>query len=322
MATAYASIILYFYIPLFTIDLSIFIRFMHKLFYSMDPNIRRRRISLIQQRLHLICFTAVILSSICDMIHAFGSIITHTKLDTDIEWILASRIMADIFYHINTTALYIILVHRLHTIFNKSMYQISTPFLWLIACFISFQCAIMISYNANTLVFNCHTALWCKMKGIQSAIITLNDYILNALLFVLFIKKLRQLVAMRVRYDSMINFDKHSQQGNERNIRLLDTITKQCIIGVSLTFINQLFATTVFAIRTWKQTTHWDPYLVEIYLIRGAEGVFVCGLLYLGLQFNNNEYMKICRICHNECYDCILRHTKAKRTTTDKYYQF
>ena len=306
MSLSPAEIILYFYIPFLIADISIFIRLLFKWFYVRET--KDSKILPVQQKLHLICFAAIILSSLFDMAHAFGSFITKTLLLPIVDWILAFEITADTFYYISSLTLYIILINRLHVTFDKSMYQISKRFLAFIWCFITFQALVMIAYVIE-LYFNCEPPIWCRIQGFQAAVIVISDWTLNAILFVIFIQKLRELVAMRIRYDSTINFDKNSQEGNAQNIRLLDTVTKQCIIGTVLTFANQMFAATNF-ISFMLPPSDWETSMVFIYLVRAIESVFVCALLYLGLQMNHKEYIKICGLCHNAVYDCCVTTTK------------
>eukprot|EP01084_Bolivina_argentea_P104638 187357_1 len=316
MSLSAAEIIFYLYIPLIITDIGIFARLLYKLYIVTDES--NRKISSVQQMLNLICFSAVIFCSLCDMLHAFGSMITNENLLTNTEWILIFHTGADVFYYMNTLTLYIILVHRLYTTFKNSMFQISIYLLSFITIFIFLQAVVMLSYCLNVAIFNCDPKEWCDVLGIQSAIITANDYILNGILFILFIKKLRQLVLMRVRYDSITNFTKDKNNENNQNIKLLNVITKQSIIGVSLTLANQAFATAVFISFTWGTVNNWDKYLMIDYLSRGVEGVCVCCLLYLGLHINNDEYMKTCKYCHNACYNCCVPQTKKQNM--DVYY--
>ena len=306
-----AEICLYLYIPFLVMDITVFIRLLYKLFIFNDS--RSRKLSKIQLIMHISCFSAVIIAAICDMIHALGSIITQTSLLTNIAWIRTFRVSADIFYYINSVLLYSILVNRVFSTFNETMYEINWYFKLFIIAMISFQSLVMISYCLNLAIFNCDPDIWCKMLGYQSAVITANDYILNGILFILFIRKLRQLIVMR------LHSDRSSNINSDHNNKLLNVITKQTLIGISLTLSNQLFATFVFITYTWIDINKWDEYTSFDYLLRGIEGMTVCILLYLGLQINDTEYMKCCKHCHNACFDCCAKTTSqnAKRKMTD-----
>ena len=255
------------------------------------------------------------------MMHAFGAIINDSELLTTVQWVLGFIIGADIFYFITSLTLYITLVHRLYITFNHSMYQISNHFLWLIACFIAVQALVMIAFILEIVLFNCEPTIWCKVEGYLSVCIAINDYILNAALFVLFIWRLRQLIALRMRYNfGHINLDRKSVVNRDRQtIRLLDVITKQSIIRISLTFVNQMFASVNFVV-FMLPPGDWNTYLCIVYLVRGAEGVFACVLLYLGLSINDEEYKRICGSCHGACYHCCVM-TTSPLQISDQYYQ-
>ena len=135
----------------------------------------------------------------------------------------------------------------------------------------------MISYVVNIAISDCaDERIYCQLFGIQAAIIAIIDYILNIILFTLFIHKLRQLIFARLQHDSF-DSDINIILQNAANNRLLDVITKQTIIGVFLTLFNQAFGTSVFLTGTWNLPTQTD--LVCDYLTRAIEGAFVCFLL-------------------------------------------
>ena len=126
----------------------------------------------------------------------------------------------------------------------------------------------------------------------------------------LFIRTFRELIVMRLIPDRLnIIIDDYIT-------RLLKMITKQTLIGITLTLMNQLFATCVFITYTWIDTSKWNTYTSFDYLLRGIEGMSVCILLYFGLHVNEKEYMKCCKYCHNACFNCCVRTT----STMPKYH--
>eukprot|EP01084_Bolivina_argentea_P081524 147603_1 len=316
MSVSPAEAVFYFCFPAIIADAIVFARFIHKLYIVHDEN--TRKISQFQQVAHIICFGTILLTSISDTLHGFGSMWTDTTLRPHIGWIQVFHVTADVFYFISSLTLYIILVQRLFWTFNNTSYQISKYFLLFIAILIIIQALVMILYCLNVAIFDCSTPIWCHLIGILSAIITVIDYILNIILFTLFISKLRQLVIVRLQGDTS-DMNINDALNNTANNRLLNVITKQTLIGVFITIFNQSFGTCVFLTEAWNMAS--ETKLVYPYITRGIEGMFVCFFLYLGLYINNNEYMKICGFCHQLCNICCIQKTKRAVTDNDNSYR-
>ena len=161
------------------------------------------------------------------MVHAAGAMFTNTLLlNPRIIWICVFQIAADVFYFISTLSLYLILIARLYSTFIDTNYRLSKPALFALGMSMSIQALLMIAYCANLVIFPCVKPMWCQWSAMLALSITVIDYVLNFLLFALFIRKLRQLVFARLYHHiSMDAID--GTLDDQPNSRLLDVITKQ-----------------------------------------------------------------------------------------------
>ena len=180
----------------------------------------------------------------------------------------------------------------------------------------------IIRYMINVIIDNCHHPLWCKRLGQTASLITLNDYILNIICFVLFIRTLRRLIVAKLSSDVYEYMDDSQESvetndileamGNTNN-GLLTLMTKQCVIGTFIIIANQAFATCIFWILTFGDKDEEESRMLMIaYLIRAVEGAFISCLLYLGLGINHKEYRIFCKYCHLSCYNLCVKSTKNK----------
>jgi len=288
-----------------------FISYLHKL-YCVGSN--RDKLTSLQRLLHNTCMFAVICTSIFDMLHAAGSMITNTPLlgAGTVQWVTLMEILADIFYYFNSLLLYFILIHRLYRTFDKSSYSISRRVFQWIGFQMLLQLILMTIYLLNLAVHNCETTKWCKRLGITAALIMANDYILNAILFTMFLRKLKQLVESQLT-SSMSDMSLSQAMDHRNHRRLLNLITKQSVIGTFVIIFNQMFATCIFIIFAFegsKFNAKSDLGLVRIaYILRAVEGIFICVLLYFGLAMNEKDYHRFCRCCHKACFSIVRKTT-------------
>eukprot|EP00484_Ammonia_sp_Unknown_P013028 CAMPEP_0197074516 /NCGR_PEP_ID=MMETSP1384-20130603/211149_1 /TAXON_ID=29189 /ORGANISM="Ammonia sp." /LENGTH=149 /DNA_ID=CAMNT_0042513357 /DNA_START=508 /DNA_END=953 /DNA_ORIENTATION=- len=148
----------------------------------------------------------------------------------------------------------------------------------------------------------------------MASAVMFNDYVLNIVAFALFIAKLRQLVIIKLKSElkEYVGSKRTLNRGmtdalsvNDNN-KLLVLITKQTVIGVFIIMVNQAFATCVFITFTFETQAEAQASVVVAYLLRGGEGSVICFLLYLALAFNDNEYQKVCKLCHSACYNLCM----------------
>ena len=341
--SAPAAIVFYFYIPFIIWDIFIFSKYIYKMYYIHTS--KTRKLSLLQQVLHNTCLSAIILTSIFDMLHGFGAMITNTELLglTSLAWVTDMEILADVFYYTNSLLLYIILIHRLFKTFSNTAFAISNWFYYWISFQIIFQAFLMTVYLLILSIDNCRHQIWCKRLGLTASLITANDYVLNIILFSLFVKKLRQLIVTKLSSEifeyqndeSDEDYDEESREmtpvtprnmakalDNNANNNLLTLITKQTVIGTFVTLTNQAFATCIFIVFTFESAQKADSLVMIAYLLRGGEGAFICFLLYIGLGMNSDDYMRMCKWCHKACYNLCINVTTRnvdKAVVNDDY---
>eukprot|EP01084_Bolivina_argentea_P312704 541389_1 len=327
MVLSPGAIVFYAYIPCIIFDIVIFSAILYKLY--IVHNKRSRKISQFQQILHIICFTAIILTSLFDAAHGFVAMITNTNLfgKASLKSLVIIELFADIFYYTNSLLLYIILIHRLFSTFTNTSFAISVYFFYFISFQIMLQIILMTLYCMNLAIFNCITTAWCNRLGVTASLITFNDYILNILLFSLFVNKLRQLIVTKLtaavgEYNNMHMKINKALNNNKADNKLLNVITKQTVIGTFITLTNQAFATCIFITFTFDSAEKAESSVMIAYLLRGFEGAFVCFLLYLGLIINNKEYMKICKLCHKGCYNLCISMTQRKVNNLSQHYDY
>eukprot|EP01084_Bolivina_argentea_P269337 457716_1 len=301
----YSQIVFYGYIPFIILQIITFLRFLCR-------NVKAAEIMKFTKTLHIICFLTIILTSSCDMVHAFAAMVTNSSIIpvfSPLEYIKYLVPVSDSFYYIGTVSIYIILVQRLYTTFRHSIYKLSKYVVGFIALLIITQSIWMFLFILNVLFYDCDTSFWCHVLGIQSAIVVIIDYIINTMLLILFIKKLKDL--LNSRFSESIDVEHLNVNSlSKPNSRLLNLITKQTIIGILMVLTNQLFGTFVFFMTTWNHISSFSGYLVFCYLLRGAEGSVVCYLLYVGFGINNAEYMKVCGCCHQTLSNCCIKSTR------------
>ena len=117
-----AQIVFFMYIPMLIADVTIFGRLLYRL--NRNNITDKKKVSTFQYRLHFTCFCCILLTSICDICHSFGSMITGTTLDSDIPIISMITIAADFFYFLSSLLIYLILIHRLHITFKGTAYEL------------------------------------------------------------------------------------------------------------------------------------------------------------------------------------------------------
>lgn len=307
-----AHVVVALYAPILGLDIMVFIRLVCRM-YCVQPT-KDRKMSAFQQRAHIICFVCVLLTSLCDIAHAVGSIITDIPLSRPrIFCILIIQTAADAFYFLYALLLYAILFQRLHCAFKQTAWPLSRRWFISLSVIMVIQLIQMIFYCINVLVTNCYPAFWCVVSGVQAISFMMVHAALNIFFSVIFITKLRQIVMDGlVRSDWSLN----TALDHKTNRKMVNVITKQSIIGISVTVISGGFALSMFITDTFNAETDTD--LMADYLVRAMEGLILMFLLYLGLAMNDECYQKVCGSCHRCCYDCAVRWFKQE--VTEKYY--
>ena len=305
-----SEIVFYFYIPLIIPQIIIFIVLLNKLYRKNNQDTSAKKLSKCSQILNIICFVGIIGTSIFDMLHGFGAMMLNTVLLSKDKLTTSFHINADIFYFTCSVTLYIMLTHRLYSVFYDTLYKISKYFISFVVMMITIQIVTMTAYMSIIAITECEPKYFCEVVSSLAGVIALNDYILNGILFTIFIRKLRQLVVARL-----------GENDNTMNLKhisgLLNVVVKQTIIGGNLVFVNQTFVTVSFIQFKWGSPSDWEWYLVSVYIIRGVEGCVVCCLLYLGLSINKKTYWKVCGGCHRCCFDLFV-HSTTKRMENEE----
>lgn len=315
-----AQIVFLFYIPMLLADMIIFSKLLFQLQCSSSKG--RNQISTVQRRVHIICFCCILLTSVCDMAHSFAAIITDSSLVPELDWIVGIEIAADFFYFLSSLLIYLLLIDRLYSTFQHTIYQLTQSTLTMLFVMIGIQCLFMTAYCIDQWI-DSHTdsSIWYRVSGGISACVLIFDILLNLFFFALFIRKLRQSVLMRLRLECSDSRSRNIEDSLKQssNTKMLDVITKQTIIGTSVSFCSVgllgflLPASIVEAF--YKDT---EISIMFAYIARAAEGVLISYLLYLGLSMNDAAYRKACGRCHRNCYN-YTQSTFKKEITKDYY---
>merc|ERR1712173_319365 len=90
------------------------------------------------------------------------------------------------------------------------------------------------------------------------------------------------------------------------NVRILDVITKQTLIGTLITCSSTAFMVTTSVFYHFLHPVDTDKEYMACYIARAVEGMLISYLLYLGLNINDAAYRKICSRCHMNCFGCAV----------------
>ena len=328
----HATFIIYFCVPFILIDCVIFCRLLYRIHYVPQ----NRTTPTFQYRAHIICFCCIILSTLCDVGHAFGSWTTNTSILPEIPWISTVEVFADIFYFLSSITIYIILIHRLHRTFKYTTYRLGRCIFIIFFIMITIQCLLMTAYcillaleNTARITETRFQLTWHRVLSAVSAAICISDVLFNLCLLALFIRKLKQSMMARIEFQPFGLSQKRDKNDLKRfrlsvesslsetsNMKTLHVITKLTIIGTAVTFCSIGFMTSAVildaAYRPGQQafvTTYWSDYCV-----RAVEGALILSLLYLGLGLNETIYMRVCGCCHRKCFQCAQRRFKNEAT--------
>ena len=227
------AIVAYAYIPFIALQIIIFSKHLHKLHCS------RKKVTTLQKVLHNTCMMAVILTSIFDALHGAGAMMTGTRLlgadQETVQWVTNMEILADVFYYTNSLLLYFILVDRLRRTFRNTTLSISE---WIFGCIgvaMFFQFALMVLYILNLAIYNCAVTKWCKRLGFTAACIMINDYILNVILFSLFIRKLKDVRVCSNELSCFLEcFLEHIQIGHKFFINRAGTTIQKSVLDIQI----------------------------------------------------------------------------------------
>ena len=197
------------------------------------------------------------------------------------------------------------------------MYRLNRSTLLFALIIMSLQCLLITAYCiivAVQAIRHVHghsfSAFWYHFSGDISACILSVDIILNVFLFLLFVRKLRHSMMTRLRSDTESMTFQDTMKQIKANTRILDVITKQTLIGTSVTFCSIGFAMTSFITETFG--TDSPMKFTIAYAVRAVEGVMITALLYLGLYINDAEYKKLCGSCHRKCRSYGQRKVRYK----------
>eukprot|EP01084_Bolivina_argentea_P003779 7121_1 len=289
-----------------------------------------------------ITFISCIFCTFCiiaDLIH-----VTHAFIDNGI--IISHKydhalVTATAFYYVGTVTLYILLMSRLYFTFQNTMYSLSNSLTIFIGLLISisalcgvYYCIIIASITDEYKVITFNRP--------ATIILEINDFILNSVLLILFVYKLKRFIADSYDYNNtmelLINDSEESihSRNNTKSLssihrdqvklephqnKFVRVITRNSLLGSLAIIANQLFwigyMYDVYIVR--DITVNLYPSIV--YSMRSCENMINVMVLYLSLTINDKMYFKLCNSCHKACYQCNVKQSQRtiiKQMTTKR----
>lgn len=244
----------------------------------------------------------------CDLIHYILSFSLQIDLLSPQQEILIVIVIANISYYIGCIFFYILLVMRVYTGFKGTVYALSRWiffFLW----FLIITSIFASIWHISIMIFIQNEDLETKLKRPAFMILMLNDALLNIVLFILFIYKLRQIsISTQSLSDDISNI---SFQTN----KTLHIITRHCVLFGIAILSNQLFYTSGYIISFYPPTN--NVLIGIVYQLRALENMINIMVLYLCMTLNSDLYQKLCSICHTQLMKCCG--TSIQRRATEYY---
>eukprot|EP01084_Bolivina_argentea_P159556 277875_1 len=220
------------------------------------------------RNLTIIAILAYTLTSSIDFIHL--SIFGDNRGDLSVMIIM---LCADIFYFLGNTCFYILILLRIAKPFelNKYIYYAIISFISIATIASGWFC---VGIFAPKLI-------WLGTSIILSAA----DLLLNSLLLIIFICKMRMTVN---------NIDSESSKETQINVNLMTNVMiKHSVLFGMATIMNQTFIATVIL-----KDSKILLLGTQQYFIRAIENMVNILALWLTLQINYNKYICMCKCCH------------------------
>ena len=273
---------------------------------------------------HFLTFTLIIFyicTAVGDSIHLYQSFKDqkYSLLSSDFDTIL---VISNSTYLGSMDILYIILIHRVYTIFRDSMYRLSTCillyFLFLLIAVMGFQ-ILHVTYFAIKFGSNNIQRLWPHIP------LTILDFIFHVSLLIVFEYKLRSLI-LTVQQEAKVqrNSDDSTVSSitfNTKGRKLLKLMNKICVLTVYVVIFNQIFGIMALYIAFNKyQDSDTNDYLEGIaYFIRNGACLINTIVINLSYKVNAKMHYRLCSCCDRCVYKPLKYKIKRDITVTKEY---
>lgn len=293
-------------------------RLLYQLHYTMNHNMRT-----IYRYATIICTISCILCLLMDLLHLYWCDYADISIFDGTVMISHFYVIADFWYYLATNAFYIIAFLRLRLTFTDTAYRLSKraeyPFIALI-----FSSIVGGLYYAAVHVATMTTvAFFYKWVVPAIIILMINDCILNSVLMVMFVRRLRHHI-QELETNSTMEWHHHllndgesgdraqeisltlrfNQFSDRRSRAMIDVVTMHTNLFGLAVLTNQLFLASLL----WG---FWFvPIQFYVFLFRGFECCANVLVLYLSYTRNRKSYYKYCKSCHSGTKKCCIHMTK------------
>eukprot|EP01084_Bolivina_argentea_P182223 314628_1 len=198
---------------------------------------------------------------------------------------------ADGFYYAGSISFYVIAFLKPYDIFRNTKYEIKSYIYCLFTTFILISAITAIYYVFAVVYF----IPFFRYDIPAIIILTVNDFILNTGLMILFVSKLRTCL-----------FELHHVSGDINNIKTIsqkwgDLITKHTLLFTISILTNQFFLLSIIV--SFATTDSFGWYWTSF---RGTENLANVIVLYLSLAMNTRKYKCLCDKCHKRVKKCFM----------------
>ena len=254
----------------------------------------------------IICMICCILTGIVDIYHLNVGRIDRISDIYSLKYNIII-VVADIFYFTLIVLLYVIIIDRVYTTFNKTIYQLNKYIVILFGVLV-FMIMICQFIYLGLYAFKIGTE---KERDVFWFAIVSFDIIMNITLLVIFIKKLRALIIdfTDTKALSVNLLDKNDKNSNNRTYKFLKLMTKVFVLTIYIVIFNQfpgLF--DIFCVYILKESNNFIKGLG--YFMRSIQGFINCIVLYLTFKINDSLYHKLCCLCDHMIYMCLTKDTQ------------
>ena len=223
--------------------------------------------------------------------------------------------IADFFYYFAAASFYLIAILRLQISFMSSPYSINKCILFILYLLIAATSALSIYYCVIVFITPKNSVtFWNKYDRTAMIVIGGIDFLLNTSLLLLFIAKLKELLAT-----ILLHCDEHKLNEPQSVItamasKLLLTMTRHCILFSFAILVNQCWYILVLLQMKYQIVLH-----VTTFCFRALAMFSNCVVLLLSFNRNLPTYLMMCGFCHRSlqrCFECCI---KAQLRKQDKF---
>eukprot|EP01084_Bolivina_argentea_P221048 374497_1 len=255
---------------------------------SLWINTKYRNLTLITMTAMTLCIIGDWIQTVDDSFHLF---MLHFNTHTSI------MIIKDFIYFFGNITFYILLLSRLHYLFELSKYALSILIcLIIISALLSLSyCAAMIPFWFGNISDRDIFLWWLEVFTIGLATV---DFVLNISFFVIFRRKMR---------NTILGIDSISEN-EQLHINLIsNAITKHCILfGIAIVFNQSWF---IFNLIYLFLSASYHTMISDLasYGGRSTEIMVDILVLWLVLRINYNQYICLCKHCHLGVSKCCFK---------------